>query len=169
MGFSIIIAGDGVYQRGINFCIQRLNEGNWIHVFPEGKLCSLESFVITVVGASLVPRPLPVFQCCTLFFLHATLKNWNGLGARLGGSYIVLHSNRSCGVHVVSWSRECIQVCIGNPGVPSFVCCLSIIHCHHVGKVNMTEGPLRLKWGECKLICLIIIIIHDVVSLSSDQ
>ena len=49
--FSIIIAGDGVYQRGINFCIQRLNEGNWIHVFPEGKLCSLELVVITVVGA----------------------------------------------------------------------------------------------------------------------
>ena len=28
--------GNGVYQRGVNFCIKLLNEGRWIHVFPEG-------------------------------------------------------------------------------------------------------------------------------------
>ena len=37
---------------------------------------------------SLIPRPYPVFQCCTLknkpsVYLRATLKNWSGLGTRL--------------------------------------------------------------------------------------
>lgn len=84
---ACICAGDGVYQRGIDFCIQRLNEGNWIHVFPEGKDGNVKEYGC----ASMV----------AIMQLH----------------YVLVH------VHTSS--------CCFNPG-----------------KVNMTEGPLRLKWGK---------------------
>ena len=33
---NFYISGQGVYQRGVDFLIRRLNEGHWIHFYPEG-------------------------------------------------------------------------------------------------------------------------------------
>ncbi len=40
-----VVRGLGVAQPGMDFCINRLAEGGWVHIFPEGKVIGIASFV----------------------------------------------------------------------------------------------------------------------------
>ncbi len=65
-----IVRGHGVYQQTMNEVLHELNKGNWLHLFPEGKINLEKEFIRLkwgvgrlVADAAITPVVLPFYHC----------------------------------------------------------------------------------------------------------
>ncbi|XP_031828292.1 tafazzin, phospholipid-lysophospholipid transacylase isoform X2 [Nomia melanderi] len=64
-----VVRGAGIYQEAMDFCIEKLASGGWVHVFPEGKINMLKENIRLkwgvgrlIMESPVVPLVIPIYH-----------------------------------------------------------------------------------------------------------
>ncbi|XP_043481212.1 tafazzin [Leptopilina heterotoma] len=64
-----VIRGNGIFQDAVDFCIEKLSSGEWVHVFPEGKVNMLKEnlrykwgIARLILESPVMPLVVPVYH-----------------------------------------------------------------------------------------------------------